>query len=105
MSYAPLPEHQSIFGDTYHGVPNPLVAHCHPYPTRFHGPIYSYPWFDMPYQAQTWVGAYGPLDGNDGVPDSVSASMNPKMTATAFIGLGVAAIAAAALLSKRKAVR
>lgn len=37
------PTKDSIFGDTYAGVPNPLVAHHHPWPTRFHGPIYTVP--------------------------------------------------------------
>lgn len=31
------PDHESIFGDTYHGVPNPVTPHIHPYPTRYHG--------------------------------------------------------------------
>ena len=30
----------SIFGDTYGGVPNPFVPHAHPYPTRYHGPLW-----------------------------------------------------------------
>jgi hypothetical protein len=31
------------------GVPNPLVRHVHPYPTRFHGTIYTRPVFGLPY--------------------------------------------------------
>ena len=51
----------SIFGDTYNGVPSPTIAHVHPYPTRFHGPIYTTPRFGMPYQPQSWqVAGPGP---------------------------------------------
>lgn len=39
----PPPERNSIYGDTYDGVPNPNVAVTHGYPTRFHGPIWAYP--------------------------------------------------------------
>ena len=48
------PTHQSIFGDTYHGVINPNVPHVHPYPTRYHGPNYNVPRFYGPYQPQSW---------------------------------------------------
>lgn len=34
---------EDIFGDTSEGVPNPLVPHVHPYPTRYHGPIWTQP--------------------------------------------------------------
>lgn len=33
----------SIFGDTYKGVTNPIVPHWHPYPTRYHGPLFTLP--------------------------------------------------------------
>lgn len=33
----------SIFGPTMQGVPNPMVPHRHPWPTRYHGPIYTVP--------------------------------------------------------------
>lgn len=36
------PERGSIFGDTYGGVPNPMVAVERGYPTRNHGPIFTY---------------------------------------------------------------
>jgi len=38
-----MPERNSIFGNTYNGVPNPMVPHKHPYPTRYHGPVFNYP--------------------------------------------------------------
>jgi len=31
------------------GVPNPYTVHVHPYPTRFHGSIYTRPEFGLPY--------------------------------------------------------
>lgn len=37
------PTEDSIFGDTYAGVPNPNVPHVHPWPTRYHGPIFTVP--------------------------------------------------------------
>ncbi len=33
----------TIFGNTYNGVPNPVVPHMHEYPTRFHGPVWRTP--------------------------------------------------------------
>jgi len=47
-------DRQSIFGDTYNGVPSPVIPHTHPYPTRFHGPIYTTPRFMHPYREQAW---------------------------------------------------
>jgi len=47
-------DHQSIFSDTIHGVPSPTIPHTHPYPTRFHGPIYTTPRFMLPYREQSW---------------------------------------------------
>lgn len=58
------PEHDSIFGDTYHGVPNPMVPHLHPWPTRYHGPNYTIPgvakptYDQEPYAKEPYVG-YG----------------------------------------------
>lgn len=43
-------DHDSIFGDTYDGVVSPTVGHNHPYPTRYHGPIWTYPLFSLPYR-------------------------------------------------------
>jgi len=46
---------ESIFGDTWGGVPNPLVPVRHGYPTRYHGPIFNVPqpahrYIERPYQ-------------------------------------------------------
>ena len=54
MNQIPTPEHQSIFTDTHHGVLNPNIPHTHPYPTRFHGPVYTVPTFGLPYRQQSW---------------------------------------------------
>jgi len=39
----PPPSRDSIFGDTYGGVPNPNVMLQHGYPTRYHGPVFTFP--------------------------------------------------------------
>lgn len=39
MSYHELPE----------GVPSPVVTHVHPYPTRYHGGIWTRPVFGLPW--------------------------------------------------------
>lgn len=46
------PSQDSIFGDTYGGVPNPMVPHRHPWPTRYHGPIYTVPGVAKPTYSQ-----------------------------------------------------
>jgi hypothetical protein len=50
-------QQKTIFGDVAHGVPSPLREHEHPWPTRFHGPIYSYPFFTEPYQEGLYAGS------------------------------------------------
>lgn len=56
------PTRDSIFGDTYGGVPNPMVPHRHPWPTRYHGPIYTVPgvakpsYRQRPYARAPYVG-------------------------------------------------
>jgi len=58
------PEQASIFGYTYGGVPNPLVPHKHPYPTRYHGPNYTVPdarstYRERPYAESPYLGFGG----------------------------------------------
>jgi hypothetical protein len=48
---------QSVFGPTMQGVPNPRIPHVHPYPTRFHGPIWTSPVFGLPYRSQPYLNA------------------------------------------------
>ena len=40
---------RNLDGPYQRGVANPYVAHVHPYPTRFHGAIYTRPTFGLPY--------------------------------------------------------
>lgn len=57
----PMPEHDSIYGDTYGGVPNPMVPHVHPYPTRYHGARFDYPYPGHRYALSPYARA--PFDG------------------------------------------
>ena len=61
----PLPERDSIFGDTYDGVPNPQIPFQHAYPTRYHGPVWrmaqpGYTYARRPYAEPPFLG----LDGS-----------------------------------------
>lgn len=85
------------------GVPNPYTVHVHPYPTRYHGAIYTRPVFNMPYRRTphavfkpddfysfygvSGVGNYGSLGSNilglgaTGQPIYwMDAKTNPKVT-------------------------
>lgn len=44
------PARDSVFGNTYCGVPNPFGPHKHPYPTRFHGRVPFMPQSFFPYR-------------------------------------------------------
>jgi hypothetical protein len=55
-----IPEQSSIFGNTYQGVPNPLVPHRHPYPTRYHGPIWVQPEAIFSYRPRPYWIAHDP---------------------------------------------
>lgn len=64
----PRPEHDSIYGNTYNGVPNPMVPHVHPYPTRFHGAKFDYPqpgfrYMPAPYASNPFAGLGEPFFG------------------------------------------
>lgn len=79
----------SIFGDTYNGVPNPQIPHTHPYPTRYHGPIFTTPKFGLPFKANPYASA--PYSGTG------DASRGMSMGTQLVIGLvGAAAIGATA---------
>ncbi len=57
-------DQRSIFGPTADGVPSPNVAHVHPYPTRYHGPIWWTPKFGLPYRSNPMaVAPYAGLGG------------------------------------------
>jgi len=49
------------------GVPNPYDTHVHPWPTRFHGGIWTRPVFGYPWQ-QSVQSVFKPSDLNDGNP-------------------------------------
>lgn len=48
-------DRDSIFGDTYAGVPNPQIPIEHPWPTRYHGPIFTTPRFGMPFVSRPYA--------------------------------------------------
>jgi len=75
------------------------VPHVHPYPTRYHGPIWSYPTFGQPYESNPY--ARGPSYMGFGSPDGLGAAGAPTMgphLATCQTGFDAAA-AWAVLLS------
>jgi len=57
-------EKDSIFGDTYNGVPNPMIPYQHPYPTRYHGPVFTYPMPAYRYEVSPY--AFAPFNGDSG---------------------------------------
>mgnify|MGYP006992515553 CR=1 FL=1 len=46
---------ESVFGDTAEGVPNPQVPHEHPYPTRYHGPMWAEPQATYPFKVNDYA--------------------------------------------------
>lgn len=85
MNY-PSPEEQSIFGDTYSGIPNPNVPFQHAYNTRYHGPNYKYPVFDYTYKKQSFM---TPFHGMGDSASTLTASTTGSMVLDAVIGAGV----------------
>jgi len=79
-------DRQSIFGDTYEGVPSPLVPHEHPYPTRYHGANWTYPRFGLPYVENPL--AVAPYAGLDGACSSCRASPGGELGRAGPDGLG-----------------
>lgn len=79
-----LPERDSIYGNTYNGVPNPLVPHQHPYPTRFHGPVFNYPQPGYRYAARPYARA--PFNGG---PDDPSATAGAQGAGAIILGIGL----------------
>lgn len=74
----------SIFGDTYKGVPNPMVPHKHPYPTRYHGPVFEYPTPGWGYNMSPY--ARVPFDGDDDKLLGVSKLLIGGLVAAAVAG-------------------
>lgn len=95
------PTRDSIFGDTYGGVPNPMVPHRHPWPTRYHGPVYTVPgvaktsYRQRPYARAPYLG----VDGLGASPfDPLSGSRALDAVGGAAIGYLVAPKAGDAFL-------
>lgn len=94
----PHPDHESVFGDTYHGVPSPFVPHRHPWPTRYHGPYFMTPMAVSTYKSSPWYKA-GKRPGISGSPDGLGAiletpSISGSVVADALIG-GIVGVLAA----------
>jgi hypothetical protein len=68
----------TIFGDTLQGVPSPYVPHRHPYPTRYHGPIWNQPRFGRPYRAQPHY-----IASVSASPDGIGQMSLPSITRSA----------------------
>lgn len=76
----------SIFGNTYGGVPSPLVFHEHPYSTRYHGMNLTVPRFDLPYRETPY--AVAPYAGS---PDGIGSIAG----VAGGIGFGLGAVGGA----------
>jgi hypothetical protein len=84
------PSRDSIFGDTYGGVPNPMVPHRHPWPTRYHGPIYTVPgvakptYRQRPYARASFVGM-----GAAPFAEALGSNVTGSPLADALLGAGL----------------
>lgn len=88
----PVPERDSIYGDTYDGVPNPMVPHVHPYPTRYHGAKFDYPQPGYEYVGAPY--ARGPFAGFGAEPFfGKGTSFTGYTLLDALIGAGLGYIA------------
>jgi len=84
-------EELSILGDTYPGVPNPLVGHTHPYPTRFHGPNWNQPMFGQPWVETPMVGVPFTGIGDDAPPTFPLPEMTPFWKTAALVSSALGA--------------
>lgn len=76
-------DQDSVFGHTYQGVPNPQVPFEHPYPSRYHGPIFTEPRFGLPFQANPY--AMAPFSGELSQAQS-AADFKSRIKGTIMIG-------------------
>ncbi len=92
----PSPERDSIYGDTYGGVPNPMVPVQHGYPTRFHGPIFTVPQAGHTYAHSTYTLApFLGVDDPGGLQGTLrSFSLTGNSIADALIGAAIGYAAA-----------
>lgn len=86
-------EDLSIFGATMEGVPNPRIGIQHPYPTRFHGPIWTQPQAGYPYRSSTYV-----RPSFNGMGDTTLAEMFQSSAQTSATVAAVALVAGAAVV-------
>lgn len=102
----PTPEHQSIFSDTERGIPSPTVPHEHPYPTRYHGPVWTTPRFFLPYREASYQVPSGlpnpnfptaPCDGCQGNAASGLGADQPALFGTATGSTALDALLGAAI--------
>lgn len=94
------PRYDSIFGNTYNGVPNPMVPHQHPYPTRYHGPVFRYPTPGWTYEIAPYARA--PFDG-DAQSEAID-KLAKKLLLWGSVGL-VASVGLVYLLLKSERAR
>lgn len=89
------PSRDSIFGDTYGGVPNPMVPHRHPWPTRYHGPIYTVPGVAKPTYCQRPY-AKAPYLGIGAAPfsEALGSNLSGSPWIDALLGAGLGFVAA-----------
>jgi hypothetical protein len=90
------------------GVPNPYTVMLHSYPTRYHGPIYTRPMFNLdwatrPNDFALREGMMGlgeePIWATAGLGDTAAESLPPAWRVAVAAGLTVAAVWAAMKLS------
>jgi hypothetical protein len=91
-AYLPKAEQQTVFGETYRGVPNPNIPFKHAYPTRYHGPIYDYPVFNHTYRRQDYMAPFHKQP--QGIGDLTTSSTTGSSAFDALLGAGVGYIAA-----------
>lgn len=85
------PTQDSIFGYTQGGVPNPNVPHKHPYPTRYHGPIFTVPGVaKLPYAVRPYLNQPLPT-GTAGFGGAVTDPVTGESFLDAFVGAGMGA--------------
>ena len=74
----------SIFGDVSQGVPNPVVPHAHPYPTRYHGMNLIQPQATFSYRESPYVVSYAPPVAMRGSPDGIGATAQEILASDGF---------------------
>lgn len=106
--------------DLPHGVPSPDHAHVHPYPTRYHGgiwtrPVFGFPWNRRPYAVfrpsqmnglgQLWDTGDGvfrrPRYDGGGIFNDVSGLGSVPSDAAKFFGAAALAFGVTAFLLRR----